>query len=103
MGVEDRKKILHKNHENPSWSHGKIAKSLGIPRSTVSDVLRRFRTYLSVEQAEETVRKAIPVNKFLAKKIIKSIKQNPDLSDGNRAERYGRSRETRRKTRLRAG
>lgn len=100
--LDNRKKILHKYNENPRWSHSMIAKSIGIPKSTVGNVLRRFKKSLTVERTKGQGRKPGPSNKNLHQKIIRSFKQNPGLSNRKRAERLGTSEWTVRKAKSRA-
>ncbi len=88
MRVEERKKMLHKCKENPSWSQQKTANVIGIPKSIVEFFFKRFRANLSVEQVEENGRKKGPSVLKLAQKIIKSIHQNLGLLDRNRAKKY---------------
>ena len=103
MELDNRKKLLHKYHENPSMSHSMIAKATGTAKSTVTSVLKRFKDMLTVNRAKGGGRKPGPVNKELAKKIVRSAQQNPALSDRDRAKRFGTSRETARRTRLQVG
>lgn len=100
---ENRQKIVHKFNENPTWSHSMIAKSIGIPKSTVGNVLRRFKETLTIERKKGQGRKSGPANKNLHQKIIRSFKQNPGLSNRKRAERLQTSEWTVRKTKLRGG
>lgn len=100
--LENRKLILHKSAENPTWSHSMIGKSIGVPKSTVGNVLRRFTKSLSAERSKGQGRKPGPVNKNLHQKIIRSFKQNPGLSNRKRAERLGTSEWMVRKTKKRA-
>jgi transposase len=101
--IENRKRIVAQFIENPTTSASSIAKLLKLPRSTVIGVLKRYKETLTVNRSKGGGRKPGPVDKNLHQKIIRSIKQNPGLSDGDRAKRYGTSITTVRKTRLRAG
>jgi len=102
MGVEEREKIVHIYQQNPTWSQRTIAKVLGIPKSTVGSVIKRFNDTLSIQHAKGNGRKSGPSDKILAQKIIRSIKQNPGLSDDQRAKNCGTSKSTGRRTRLRS-
>lgn len=93
MELENRKKVLHIFNENQQLSSSAIAKQLKMPKSTVSYILRRFKETLTVERAPHT-RKSGPINKELARKVTRSFKDNPGLSDRDRARRYGTSRTT---------
>ena len=103
MEVERRKKIVHKHLENPTWPQIKIAKSLGVSKSTVGDVLKKFKETLSIERKVGSGRKKGPVDKQLHRKIVRSFKVNPGLSDRDRAKRYGTSSKLIWKSRLRSG
>ena len=103
MELEVRKKIVHKYFENPSWSQKQISKSPNVPKSTVGDVLKRYKETLSVERAKQSGTKKGPRNKKLHATIVRSFKQNPGLSDRDRAKRYGASSKMIYKTRLRSG
>lgn len=92
MEHENREKILHKFNENPKASGRSIAKKLKMPKSTVADVLKRFKETLTIGRAPHPSRKCGPKNKELAKKVTRSFKANPALSDRDRARRYGTSR-----------
>lgn len=103
MEIEVRKTILCKFLENPSASGRSIAKSLKLPKSTVNDVLKKYKQSQSIERKPGTGRKPGLTKKELAPKILRSIKQNPGLSDADRAQKYGTSRWTVRRIRIKAG
>lgn len=94
---------MHKYLENPARSRRSIAKELKEPLSTVSLVLKNFLSTQTVERKPGSGRKKGFVDKIAARKIVASIRQNPGLSDSDRAIRYGTSKSTGRKMRLRAG
>lgn len=75
-----REKILHKSVENPSMSHHDIAKSLGVPRSTVSSVLKRFRDRLTLDRKPGSGGKRNDNFKNQRNAVLRLIKQNPNLS-----------------------
>lgn len=89
--IEKRKKILAHFLENPSVSSSSILKALKLPRSTVARVIKRYKETLTVDRAKGSGRKTGPIDKILHQKIIRSFKQNPGLSDRDRAKRYGTS------------
>lgn len=101
--VETRRKIVNKFLENPGCSGRSIAKALKLPQKTVSRVLKRFKETQSVERKPGSGRKPGLTRKELSLKIVRSIKQNPGLSDADRAQKFGISRSLARKIRLRAG
>lgn len=103
MELENRKKILNKIQENPTWSNPQIAKSLGITRQTVLNVRKRFNDSLTVDRASGSGGKANKIDKKLASKIVRSVKDNPGLSDSDRAKRYKTSKSTGRRRRIDAG
>lgn len=98
-----RKSIVSKYLENPNLSGSSITKSLKLPKATVNSVIRKFKETLSIERKPGSGRKAGPANKELTQKVIRSIKQNPGLSDGDRAQRFGTSWNIVRRIRLKAG
>ena len=98
-----RENIVHTYIENPNMSTRAIAKFLKLPKSTVSDVLKRYRHVLSVERKPGSGGARRSINPVIARKIVKSCKQNPGLSDRDRATRYGTSKGTARNYRIRAG
>ena len=57
MEINNRKRILHKYEENPNMSFSMIGKTLGISKSTVRDVINRFKSNLSVDRAKGSGRK----------------------------------------------
>lgn len=79
-----------------------IAKTTGLPKTTVYDVINRFKGTLSVKCAAGRGRKPGASDKNLAQKIVRSCKQNPGLSDEVRAQRYQISRSTAKRRRLEA-
>lgn len=103
MELENRKKILHIFEENPTWSYSMISKAAGIPKSTVFCVIKRFKKTLTIERAKGSGRKLGTGDKKLAQQVMRSIKQNPELSDRNRAKKNGTSSNTVRRIRLKAG
>lgn len=101
--LENKKKVVHKFLENPNASGASIAKSLNLNQRTVRRIIKRFRDSPSVGRASGGGRKPGSADKNLAQKIIRSIKQNPGLSDNDRAKKFGTSPATVRRTRIKAG
>ena len=90
----NREKIVHKWLENPDLSCALIAKTLKLPRRTVSDVIKRYKETLSIESKPGSGRKKGNVDKKLAQKIRRSVKTNPGLSYRDRAKKLGTSKST---------
>lgn len=101
--IEVRKKILNIFNENPKMSQSKIAKTLGIAKSTVQNVLFNFRKTLTVERKSGSGRKAGPVDKKLAKKIVDTFKRNPSLSNSDVADKCSVSKSYVQKIKKNAG
>ena len=87
-----RKLIVEQFIQNSSLSCRKIAQNLNVAKSTVFDVLKRYKQSLTTDRKTGTGLKSGPVNKDLATKIKRSFIANPGLSDNDRATRYGTSR-----------
>ena len=102
MEIQNRKKVVHKYLENPALSYSAIAQATGISKSTVGDVIRRYKATLSVDRAKGSGAKAGPRDPNLHKKILRSISANPGTSDRKRAHRIGTSRSMVIRTRNRA-
>lgn len=101
--IEIRKLVLRKFIENSSLSGRSIAKDLKLHQGTVNHILKRYKKSLSIERRTGSGGNHTTRNKQLAQKIIRSIKQNPGLSDSDRAKKLNTSRSTVRRTRLKAG
>ena len=84
-------------------SFSMIGKTLGIAKSTVRDVINRFKTNLTVDRAKGSGEKTGSVNKKLANKIFQSCRKNPGISDGDRAKIVGTSISSARRIRIQAG
>ncbi|XP_055638438.1 zinc finger and SCAN domain-containing protein 12-like isoform X2 [Toxorhynchites rutilus septentrionalis] len=84
-----REKILHKYVESPSMSPNNIAKSLGIPRSTVYSVLKRFRERLNVDRKQGSGGRRS--NDYNPKRdtVLRMMEQNPKLSMRDVAKKAG--------------
>ena len=79
-GQQVREKNLHISVENPSMSHHDIAKSTEIPRSTVSNALKRFRDRLTVDRKPGSGGKRNDNFKSQRNAVLGMIKRNPNLS-----------------------
>lgn len=75
-----REQILLKHTENPCMSHNNIAKSIGISKSTVTNVLRNFRRTFSIERKKGSGRKQGPASKKTDNAVVAALKRNPNLS-----------------------
>lgn len=101
MENQIRKKIVHKFLENPTWSGSLIAKKLKLPKSTVNDVIKRYKETLSTNRKQKKSKKVSKRDQELTKRVLRSIKSNPGLSD--RAKKCKTSVSTARRIRLDAG
>jgi len=96
-------KIVHNFLENPDWSLSKIGKTLKIAMSTVCDVIKRFKgTYTTNRTKTQTLKRGCR-NRELGAKVIRSLRANPELSDGDRAKILKTSASTIRRIRLSEG
>lgn len=103
MEAERREKILHTHVDNPTWSAIKIAKTLKFAKSTVYDVLKRFRERKSVDRVPQNKRRSGTYDRKLNQKVLRTVRANPGLSDNEIAQKYAAARSTVRRIRLRAG
>lgn len=95
-----REKIVHTFLQNPTWSCSKVAKILKFPKTTVAAVIKRFKTTQSTNRATKPATKKASGTPPLRKNIIRSIQQNPSLSDADRAKKCRTSRSTARRIRI---
>lgn len=72
-------------------SHHDIAKSLGVPRSTVSSVLKRFRDRLTLERKPGSGGKRNDSFKSQRNAVLRLVKQNPNLSIRDIAKKVKKS------------
>lgn len=100
---EMRKKIVHKYLQNPTISRIELAKEFNKPRSTIYRIISRYNASLSLQRKPGSGCRAGMKDRNLQLKVIRSIKQNPGLSDNDRAKRYGTSKTTVRRIRIKAG
>lgn len=84
--LEKRRIILHKLSENPDQSGSSVAKSLGMPISTVNKVIKRYKESLTIERSPGSGAKSGPRDKNLSKRVMKSIINNPGLSIRDQAK-----------------
>lgn len=103
--MEDRRRklILHTHVDNPTWSGAKIAKQLNIAKTTVCDVLRRFRERNSVDRAVQKKRRSGTYDRQLNRKVLRTVRANPGLSEHEIARKCGAARSTVRRICQRAG
>lgn len=99
---EKRKLILHTKIQNPELSSNAIAKKLKFPPRTVSRVIKRFNETLTIDRAPGGGRPSGPADPKITLKVLRSIKNNPGLSDRDRARKCTTSRENVRRIRSRA-
>lgn len=103
MEAERRKLILDIHVENPTWSGSKIAKTLNLAKSTVCSVLKRFRERKTIVRKAHSKRRSGTYDRQLHWKVLRTIRVNPGLSDGDIAIKYNSNKSTVRRIRLRKG
>lgn len=91
MGLtkDNRQKIVSKYLKNPNLGPREIGRQLGLPKSTVSDVIKRFKETNTVERQRAGGRKPGVVNQSLASKVIKFVKKKPTATEREMAQKYG--------------
>lgn len=92
--IENRKKVLQKLQQNPHLKPFHIAKELKMSPSTVYGIINRFKDTFSVNRKKGGGRKKGFADQKLERKIVRSLKAHPQLSDNDRAKKYGTSRAT---------
>lgn len=85
---------MQKFSQDTTQSFASIGKKLNVGRKIVSTVIHRYSETLFVERAPRGVRPKGPANPAIAVKVLRSIKNNPGLSDRDRAKKIGTSRAT---------
>lgn len=85
---------MNKYLENTNASYRSIAKSLKIPKTTVSRVISKFLQTKSIERKAGSGRKAGPSNPGLSQKVKRTLTQNPSLSMRDAAKKLGTSKST---------
>lgn len=103
MEKANREKILHKRLEYPGWSALRIAKDLKLPKSTVYDVLNRFKGTLTVERKPGSGGKKGARDPELEKRVLRSLDNSPGLFDNQRAEKLKTTRNIVRQVKKRHG
>lgn len=84
--------IIDKWHENTSATIKSIAKTLNMPKSTVQNVIARYKKTHSTSRKEGSGRKVGPIDPQLAKSIVKAFKTNPSRSVRFLANKFGVSK-----------
>ena len=76
--LNNRKKVLQIFLQNPTYSHSKIAKLSKVAKSSVGDILRRYKETQTIERKRGGGRKKGFVDKNKVNSIIrKEIHANP--------------------------
>ena len=101
--LEKRKKVIAHFLENPNSSGRSIAKSLQLVPQTVNKIIKRYKETLEIERKNGSGGCRKQMSREVRRKVIVSLKQNPRLSDQDRAKRYGISKSTSRNVRVKAG
>lgn len=86
---ENREKIITNYLKNPFVSQRLLARNLELPQSTVNDVIRRYKTTLTVERNRAGGRKPGIVNQNLASKVINYVKKKPNATEREMALKFG--------------
>lgn len=98
-----REKIIHTHHENLGMSHYDIARSLQVPKSTVTKVIKNFDNTLTVTRKKGSGRKKGPASKKTEKAVVDAFKKNPNLSVRDVAKKVKMSSSYVQKAKKRAG
>lgn len=98
-----REKIIHKHTQNPDMSYNDIAKTLGVARSTVGNVIKNFKNTLTIERKKGSGRKAGPISKSKDKAVVASFTRNPNVSVRDVAKKINMSKSYVQKVKKRAG
>ena len=100
---EQRITILLAHRENPSYSHAKLAKSLKVAKSTVTNVIKVFGERLSTARKSGSGGNRKPKAAETTKRVAGSFKRNPNLSLRDAANKLGVSSTTVHRAKKRAG
>lgn len=103
MQEERRKIIVHNHLQNPFASARKLGKLLGYPKSTVARVIKRYKETLTTARKVQTKRRSGTFDRQLRLKVIRKVKDNPNISDYDLAKKLNADRCTVRRIRLREG
>lgn len=87
-----RKLIINSYLKNPGISQRQLAKSLKIAKTTIQNVLAKFKEVPSVQRKRGTGKKRGSVNENLQKEVIRRYKRKPNLSVRDMAEQVGTSK-----------
>ena len=71
------KKVLEIFHQNPTYSHSKVVKLSKVAKSSVGDILRRYKETKTIERKRGSGRNKGFVDKNKVNSIILSITRNP--------------------------
>lgn len=86
-----RAKILHKYVENPHYSHSRIADELGISKSGVTLVIKRYKATGTISRKPGSGGRRFG-RKDLPKKVDAALQRNPGLSLNDLASKLGSSK-----------
>lgn len=98
-----RDKIVHKFLQFPDTPVKEYVKLFKVTRKTVYSTLKKFREASTVERSAGTGRKSGTLDKKLATKVKHSFKAHPNMSNRDRAKKFGTSATTVRRIKSRAG
>ena len=90
--LNNRKKVLEIFLQNPIYSHSKIAKLSKVAKSSVGDILRKYKETQTIERKRGGGRKKGFVDKSKVNSIIWSITRNPCQSQRDLAKKFECSR-----------
>lgn len=85
---ENREKIITKFIENPLLSHREIARQLKLPKTTVNNVIKRYKETKTIERRPGGGRKSGVVNQSLATKIERYVRKNPGATERKIAQKF---------------
>ncbi|KAF2878760.1 hypothetical protein ILUMI_27411 [Ignelater luminosus] len=101
--IETCTQIVNKYLENPELSQVQIAKLLKLPRSTVGKAIRTYKERLSTERKPGSGRKTGFQDTNLAVRIKQSYRRNPNLSERTVGNKFGTSKATVHRVKVKAG
>lgn len=91
MELNRRNLILHKYVENSNVSIRKISKNLNIPKSTVGDVIQRFKETLTTNRKNGSGGSHGQENRKDAQKVIQCFAKDPKISTRSIARKLKKS------------
>lgn len=74
-----------------------------MPKSTANDVIKRYKQTLTIDKAALTNWKQVTSKWELKSKVIRSLRNNPGLSDQDRATKFNSTRGIIERIRVRTG